>query len=211
MRSPSSTPRPDGFRFIAGDPALDFVNTAVWNEAGVMRERLIDYAALVRWGREAGLLSPGEARRLRALAQERATDAEVVLASAHGLRRTLRRVFGAVAQAQAPDDALAELDAWVREASSRRHLSWQRRRSGGRVEWVWRGFENELDAVLWPVVLSGAALLVSDESAQVRICAGPECGWLYVDRSRNGLRRWCAMETCGTREKTRRRLQRRHR
>ena len=27
----------------------------------------------------------------------------------------------------------------------------------------------------------------------------------YVDRSRNGLRRWCQMRTCGTREKSRRR------
>jgi predicted RNA-binding Zn ribbon-like protein len=31
---------------------------------------------------------------------------------------------------------------------------------------------------------------------------------MYVDRSRNGLRRWCQMETCGTREKSRRRYQR---
>jgi predicted RNA-binding Zn ribbon-like protein len=39
----------------------------------------------------------------------------------------------------------------------------------------------------------------------VRVCDGDDCGWMYVDRSRNGFRRWCQMRTCGTREKTRRR------
>ena len=29
------------------------------------------------------------------------------------------------------------------------------------------------------------------------------CGWLFLDRSRNGSRRWCAMEDCGTRAKIR--------
>jgi predicted RNA-binding Zn ribbon-like protein len=30
------------------------------------------------------------------------------------------------------------------------------------------------------------------------------CGWLFVDRSRNGNRRWCDMRTCGSRDKMRR-------
>jgi predicted RNA-binding Zn ribbon-like protein len=32
---------------------------------------------------------------------------------------------------------------------------------------------------------------------------------MYVDRSRNGLRRWCQMEVCGTKEKSRQRALRR--
>ena len=42
----------------------------------------------------------------------------------------------------------------------------------------------------------------------MRVCAAQDCGWVYVDRSRNGLRRWCQMETCGTIMKTRRRAER---
>ena len=81
--------------------------------------------------------------------------------------------------------------------------------SGGRVVWRWRGMREELDSVLWPVVWSAAELLRSDEVSRLRTCAGADCGWMYVDRSRNGLRRWCEMETCGTREKSRRRSARR--
>ncbi|TIU06903.1 MAG: CGNR zinc finger domain-containing protein, partial [Mesorhizobium sp.] len=29
----------------------------------------------------------------------------------------------------------------------------------------------------------------------------PRCGWLFLDTSRGGKRRWCSMRTCGNREK----------
>ncbi|WP_436520794.1 CGNR zinc finger domain-containing protein [Actinoplanes sp. HUAS TT8] len=35
------------------------------------------------------------------------------------------------------------------------------------------------------------------------------CGWLFLDRSRNATRRWCAMEDCGTHAKSRRLTERR--
>ena len=34
---------------------------------------------------------------------------------------------------------------------------------------------------------------------RVRACA--RCGWLFLDSSRGGRRRWCSMSTCGNREK----------
>jgi predicted RNA-binding Zn ribbon-like protein len=71
--------------------------------------------------------------------------------------------------------------------------------------WRWRGRDRDPRSVLWPVIWSAAELLGSDEVTSLRVCDGPDCGWMYVDRSRNGLRRWCQMRTCGTREKTRRR------
>ncbi|MGH3400264.1 MAG: CGNR zinc finger domain-containing protein [Streptosporangiaceae bacterium] len=35
------------------------------------------------------------------------------------------------------------------------------------------------------------------------------CGWLFLDRSRNGSRRWCTMEFCGAQAKARRLTERR--
>jgi|tagenome__1003787_1003787.scaffolds.fasta_scaffold19791837_1 hypothetical protein len=32
-------------------------------------------------------------------------------------------------------------------------------------------------------------------------CPGPDCGWVFADRSRNGSRRWCQMSECGNRAK----------
>jgi predicted RNA-binding Zn ribbon-like protein len=42
---------------------------------------------------------------------------------------------------------------------------------------------------------------------RVRVCPGRNCGWLFLDSS--GRRRWCSMDTCGSREKMRRMYERR--
>lgn len=39
---------------------------------------------------------------------------------------------------------------------------------------------------------------------RLRMCAAPDCRWVFYDTSRNGLGRWCSMKVCGNRDKTRR-------
>jgi hypothetical protein len=39
------------------------------------------------------------------------------------------------------------------------------------------------------------------EWKRVKACPGPGCRWVFVDRSRNGSRRWCQMSECGNRAK----------
>jgi CGNR zinc finger protein/putative stress-induced transcription regulator len=46
--------------------------------------------------------------------------------------------------------------------------------------------------------------------ARVKLCAAPDCRWAFYDVSRNGRGRWCAMEICGNRHKTRSYRERRH-
>lgn len=36
---------------------------------------------------------------------------------------------------------------------------------------------------------------------RLKACPGPDCEWVFVDRSRNGSRRWCQMSACGNRAK----------
>ena len=57
------------------------------------------------------------------------------------------------------------------------------------------------------VALSALRLLERDNLRRVRICG--HCGWLFLDRSRNGSRVWCDMTVCGNRRKARRHYQRR--
>ena len=38
----------------------------------------------------------------------------------------------------------------------------------------------------------------------MKICAAEDCLWAYYDHSKSRTGRWCAMETCGNRHKTRR-------
>jgi predicted RNA-binding Zn ribbon-like protein len=47
--------------------------------------------------------------------------------------------------------------------------------------------------------------------ARLRRCppAAGGCGWVFLDHSRNGSRRWCRMADCGTTAKARRLTERR--
>jgi predicted RNA-binding Zn ribbon-like protein len=38
---------------------------------------------------------------------------------------------------------------------------------------------------------------------RLKLCAAPDCRWAFYDTSRNGGGRWCSMEACGNRTKTR--------
>jgi predicted RNA-binding Zn ribbon-like protein len=66
---------------------------------------------------------------------------------------------------------------------------------------------DDLTAMLWPVAYAALDLLTSPDLERVKRCAG--CPWLFVDRSKNVSRRWCAMNDCGTHEKIRRYVARR--
>ena len=201
------------FKFVAGDPALDLVNTVDWTSRGPVEDRLTDYDRLTRWAEGAGVLLPRLGADFRALANDRPRDAETAMREATQLRWVLRQIFIAVAHEEpiARLPAVGELNAALSRALAQLQVVSvpSGEGEGPAMQWSWRDAGNRLDSIMWPIVRSAADLLVSDEAGRVRECGGPECGWMYVDRSRNGLRRWCEMESCGTREKSRRRAGRR--
>ena len=186
------------FKYIGGDPSVDLVNTVDWTLNGPDFERLTSYERLTRWAEGAGLVSASDAKRLRQQAAAHPRKAKTTYEAARWLRWVLQRVFEKIAAGEPPGSALDDFNELLSEALG--HL-----RVGPTGEWDWQGRGEDLESLLWPVIWSAAALLTSQEAKRLRVCGSPNCGWMYVDRSRNGLRRWCQMETCGTREKSRRR------
>jgi predicted RNA-binding Zn ribbon-like protein len=190
------------FSYIGGDPALDLVNTVDWTAGGPAAERLTDYAALVRWAQGAGVIPGATADRLRRAAAKHPRQAREAHARALRVRSLLRDALGVSGAGQA--EAVRELNPLLADALERLRLV-ASRVGTRRQQWSWAAMDERLDSLLWPVLRAAAQLLTSAEADRVRTCAGPDCGWMYVDRSRNGFRRWCQMRTCGTREKSRRR------
>lgn len=193
------------FKFVGGEACLDFVNTVDWTDDGLIRERLTSYARLVEWSAAAGLISPEGASALARRAAQRPAESRAAFAAALELRAALHRAFSAAGAGRPAAEAIDEVDSHLERALGRLHLTAGR---GAGAVWEWRGAAERLDSPLWPVAWSAAALLTGPEVESIRVCAGPDCGWVYVDRSRNHLRRWCEMGTCGTREKSRRRAAR---
>lgn len=47
------------------------------------------------------------------------------------------------------------------------------------------------------------SLSITGQLDRLKACADPDCGWIFLDRSKPGSRRWCSSVGCGNRQKTR--------
>jgi predicted RNA-binding Zn ribbon-like protein len=195
------------FEFRGGLPCLDFVNTVGWRLTDRPSEYLRSYEDLLSWGRQAGLLVPEEAEALSRQATLDPEGAQETLSRALALREAIHRAISAVIVGETQDES--ELSAFNRELS----IALSRLRvmpAGGTYDWDWSGADGgpPLDRPLWPVARSAAELLTSTKLGKVKVCAGKGCGWVFLDESRNGSRRWCDSRDCGNRERVRRHLTR---
>lgn len=191
---------------VGGSLCLDFVNTVSTRTEALCREYLTSYGELVAWSHHVGILAAEEAQVLEDNAARHPDLAAATLDRAITVRETLYRVFSRIAHDQRPERAdLATLNLVVREGLSRMEIS----PAGRGFAWTWVMDKEALDPMVWPVVRSAADLLTSGDLERVRQCARDGCDWLFVDLSKNQSRRWCSMELCGSRVKSRRYYRRR--
>lgn len=202
------------FKYVGGDVAIDFVDTVDWTERGLENDRFASYERLLEWAEGAGVVRAPELEGLRRAAARDEYAAEQAVRDAAALRDLLERTFSRLVRGKRIDEEIAELNgAWLRRALA--ELALLRREEGDRTDRdgspfviAWPRAAVSLDSPLWSAAWSAARLLASADVSRIRRCGGIDCGWYYVDRSRNGRRRWCQMETCGTLMKTHRRAQR---
>lgn len=187
--------------FIAGSPALDFVNTVGGIRSGTHDDKLETYADLVQWGLLSGTLGRNEADNLMAAARAEPGAASRALKRAKILREALHDVFADLLHARpvSPKD-LSVVNEELGRALSHARL----KKSACGFAWSWQIGPETLDAPLWIVARSAGELLTSHDLDRLRECASQTCGWLFLDLSKNRSRRWCDMKGCGNREKLRR-------
>jgi predicted RNA-binding Zn ribbon-like protein len=199
MKSPGYNPADEAL--IGGALCLDFTNTVgSWADSRGT-EKLHDYEDLLRWAAHAGALDARARSRLRRLADGEPQAAARVHFRAIAFRNALYAVLRSHIGGLRP--AAAQLALLNREfsalTSSGRLIS-----EGERFAWRWGGASEDLAQLLWPVAQSAAGLLTSGDLKRVGHCVNEECGWLFIDSSRNGRRRWCSMRDCGNRAKVNR-------
>lgn len=193
------------FEFNSGRLCLDFTNTVRARPLSERVEYLNQYEDLLEWSRQATILTPGEASALGQEAHRRARQAAEALARAIALREAIHGLFSArAAGLPAPPADLRTLNQAIGLAMSHAGLT----PSAGRFQWSWPEARLDLDRVSWWVARSAAELLTSSDLTFVRECAGYDCGWLFMDTTKNRSRRWCNMSTCGNRAKGRRHYER---
>jgi len=181
---------------------LEFANTVRWHASQHPEETLHSYADLVTWAQKVRLVSDHAAQKLLSSAAGQPAEASRVLERATALRETIYRIFVALIHGQSPAEAdLAELSHTLTKMARGARIV----KTAQGFAWNWDVNEDALDSPIWPIALSAAELLISEEHKRVGQCADDRgCGWLFLDTSKNHSRRWCDINDCGNRAKQRR-------
>ena len=188
-------------RLLSGRLCLDFANTIEGPLDPQPEDFLHDYDDLARWSWHAGSIGDRDLGRLTELAQQRPARAAQAFEHALRLRGSIDRIFRAIAGRTEPagEDLRLVQNTYV-EALAAASLVPERRSA----RWSWQGVED-ICLPTWLAAVSAAELLGDGDLQRVKQCPGAnDCGWLFYDTSRNGTRRWCSMEGCGSRVKMQR-------
>jgi predicted RNA-binding Zn ribbon-like protein len=176
--------------FIGGHPALDLANAVFNRRVPEPDNELLKSARDVgNWFKASGLAGAREAAAVAGIAGEPFVE------RIHAVREASAQIFGSIAAEKATGtEALGFLfssaasglaDGAVGLNGARPDLTLAR----------WRD-PDAVTAVLAMLSIEGLFTLPPE---RLRSC--PRCGWLFLDTSRGGQRRWCSMRVCGNREK----------
>ncbi|MFF0478109.1 CGNR zinc finger domain-containing protein [Streptomyces sp. NPDC004284] len=199
----TGTIRPHTFKprdLVGGHVVVDLVNTVTARDAEPV-DWLDGYPRLLDWAVLTGHFAPADLTVLRGLAESEPVRAEQALARVRELREALHDLLTALIHQDgpAPAEAVEGLEAHWKQAASRARLTLHGTAPELRVDVGASG----LDLLGHELALRAFDLLRALPLERTRVCPGTRCGWLFVDGSRGGRRRWCSMATCGNSAKGR--------
>ena len=187
--------------YVGGEICLDFANTLSGRGSTKLVERLLNFEDLVSWSLAVGNIDKVVANQF--LQSAAYTNKEVNEVQARGLelREAIFEILFSTRNTGKGNYSKLEI---VNEVLSDTCILRRLKEENGQLMWDWQSDPSNLIALLGPVALSAAELFTGKELDRVKICHGNNCAWLFVDRTRNGSRKWCDMAVCGNRVKARR-------
>ena len=207
---------------IGGNPALDLVNTTqrgIPLPGAANHDHLQTPDDLVVWSERVGLISPDEAGTALAAFERTPADGAEALRRVRLIREALYDALLAIVEERPSDEPVRQsLDvlrqSWIR-AVQRSEFDLSGPASHGSPDPALirrlRVGKDPAHVITDRIAVAAAETLRDVQPERLRQCPVDEggCGWLFVDRSRNGSRRWCRMADCGTQVKSRRLTERR--
>ncbi len=199
------TDRRPTFKYLGGWRCLDFVDSRNWDSREAKYERFMIYTDFVWWNHDVGVFTEEVTQPLLQEAKRRPAEAAAMFDQCMALRDTIYQVFEPIANGTPLEQVdLSKLNELIARILTQSQLV----ATANNFKWRWVGAPNALERVMWFPLWSTVELLTSSKLKRVKCCSGRSCGWLFLDTSRNGSRRWCEMKHCGNQAKARRHYQR---
>ncbi|MBO9635793.1 MAG: CGNR zinc finger domain-containing protein [Chitinophagaceae bacterium] len=177
---------------------LDFINTvSEWiPEPGL--DYIPDQDALIKWTKRMGILLPKDLRMYESAVRKLdPSQKATALKNFKQVRQCMFGVMNEIAKKKKAAGPFDHLSEYIRQ--SNRHLVYRQDASGE----ISTAFDHQHPAMIpvWHALQSAASLLL-DASQWQRVRSCPSCGWLFLDTSKGGKRKWCDMTLCGSRDKS---------
>jgi predicted RNA-binding Zn ribbon-like protein len=172
--------------FIAGHPALDFLNT-VMRVNGELTDALQTGQDVLVWLREAQFPVPET--------DLKGTPSSL-LRSARRLRENIRCLAEKRKAGRRGDPSV--LNSFLAKSQGYRQLTWDAAQSP-RIKVVWR--QKTTASILAPLAEAAADLLATANFAFIKRCEHRDCILWFSDQTKSHQRRWCSMDICGNRHK----------
>jgi predicted RNA-binding Zn ribbon-like protein len=184
---------------VGGNLALDLVNTVSgWNNDP--EDWVPDIASFLVWARTCGVLDTREQSEAARRAKDSPVSAQRVLASMKELRFALWGLTDSLEHRRpAQPGDLTVIDEWRRRLAISQHAIVRHLKIDFTIN-------RDISALELPglrVTAAALSFLENLPATRIKTCSAQDCGWKFVDESKNRSRRWCDMAVCGNLAKTR--------
>jgi predicted RNA-binding Zn ribbon-like protein len=167
-------------------PWVDLANSQMWNGYG----RLTDFLDDPRW-----IADFLQFWRFRV-----PLPRPPVLREVRKLRQLLRHIAEKTSEgAPIQPREIKALNSWLKVPVFRRLVENQ-----NGLQLAHEPVQNGWPAVLALIADSLAEMLGRQMHDRLKICANSGCAWIFVDRTKARVKRWCSDATCGNRDRVRR-------
>jgi predicted RNA-binding Zn ribbon-like protein len=184
---------------IGGDSALDLVNTVSgWEDDA--EDWIPDAGSFLDWARMSGLLNIYEKNQAAHMAAASPDSVERVRAALKELRFALWHLIDSLQHGKpAKPGYVSVLNDWTRRLGLSRHVTFRH----SKLDFALDSDISIMDVPGHRVTAAALALLMDPPAGRIKTCSGANCGWKFVDKSKNSSRRWCDMAVCGNLVKAR--------
>ncbi|MXV51558.1 hypothetical protein GS399_11305 [Pedobacter sp. HMF7647] len=182
-----------------GSWVFDFTNTVNSRKVSDNFDYLKSYDDFLAWCLKTNLIDRDKFEILKNYSSKKKAEAKSEFEKAIFLRELLYKLFSSVAKKQAPDDeTLDRFNKILLECFAKLRLTVTNENAG----LVFQSKSISLGEPYCTLVKTAYDILINENFARLKEC--PSCGWLFIDTSKGGKRKWCDMNVCGSQDKAKR-------
>lgn len=182
---------------LAGDSlCFDFINTVGSRKKSELKNFLTSYDDFLKWCNRTEILPEVNTTPLKKYAKQFPAKAESALKKIISIRETLHLLFSSIANGKEPDkNTTKQFNSYLSTSLAKLELIFEKNKYSLKLV----NNENDLVGPAWFIIKSAYDILTNTDVNRIKEC--PSCGWVFLDKTKNNIRRWCNPHLCGSREK----------